>query len=101
VAGAVKALDGRAAVAAVDPVVSGPKLKPRQRGVGGDGVDRCGEAVEVDAVDDAGDVHGELLAVEVVYLAGAWLKATGRLSTAREVVHQRLGLDRSRNAGET
>src|SRR6516162_7189142 len=59
-AGAVEVLDRRAAVAAVDPVVAGPELKPRQRGFGGDVVDRPGEAVEVDAVDDAGDVHGEL-----------------------------------------
>ena len=83
-AGAVKALDGRAAVAAVDPVVSGPKLKPRQRGVGGDGVDRSGEAVEVDAVDDGGDVHGELLVVEAGYRPVAWLEAA--IELARSVV---------------
>ena len=65
-AGAVEVLDRRAAVAAVDPVVAGAELEPRQRGVGGDGVDRPGQAVEVDAVDDGGDVHGELLALKWV-----------------------------------
>jgi hypothetical protein len=55
---AVEILDRRAAVAAVDPVVAGAELKPRQRGVSGYGIDRSGQAVEVDAVDDAGDVHG-------------------------------------------
>jgi hypothetical protein len=67
---AVEVLDRGAAVAAVDPVVAGTELEPRQRGVGADGVDRSGQAVEVDAVDDAGDVHGELLVVEAGYRAG-------------------------------
>jgi hypothetical protein len=82
-AGAVEALDRRAAVAAVDPVITRPKLKPRQRGFGGDVVDRCGEAVEVDAVDDAGDGHGALL-VEMGYLAGGLPKPP--TDVARSVV---------------
>jgi len=53
-------------VAAVDPVVAGTELKPRQRRVDGDGVDRSGEAVEVDAVGDAGEFH----VVEVGFRAG-------------------------------
>jgi hypothetical protein len=63
-AGAVEVLDRGAAVGAVDPVVVAAELKPCQRGGGGDGVDRCGQAVEVDAVDEAGGVIGELLAVK-------------------------------------
>jgi hypothetical protein len=58
--GAVEALDGRTGVAAVDPVVACAELEPRQRGVGGDGVDRSREAVEVDAVDTVGELHGDL-----------------------------------------
>src|SRR5262249_45042077 len=71
-AGAVEVLDRRATVAAFDPVVAGAELEPRQGWVSGDGVDRSGQAVDVDAVDGAGDVHGELLVVEVVTSPVAW-----------------------------
>jgi hypothetical protein len=50
-------------VAAVDPPVAGTELKPRQRRVGANVVDRSGETVEVDSVDDVGDLHAELLVV--------------------------------------
>src|SRR5690242_14504380 len=60
-AGAVELLDRRAAVTAVDPLVARAELKACQRGVGADVVDRSGEAVDVDAVDGMGDLHGLLL----------------------------------------
>jgi hypothetical protein len=66
-------------VAAVDPVVAGAELKPRQGGVSGDGIDRSGQAIEVDAVDDAGDVHGELL--EIGYRAGGPVREPPENST--------------------
>jgi hypothetical protein len=43
-----------------------------------------GEAVDVDAVDDAGDVHDELPLVDAGYRAVAWLGAAAEL--ARSVV---------------
>src|SRR4051812_14322194 len=54
----VEALDHGPTVAAVDPVGAGAELELPQRGVGGDCVDRSGEAFQVDAVDGAGSVHG-------------------------------------------
>ena len=46
---------------AVDLPVAGAELKARQRRIGADVVDRSEEAVDVDAVDGVGDLHGELL----------------------------------------
>jgi tetracycline repressor-like protein len=102
-AGAVEVLDRRAAQAAVDPVVAGTELEPRQRGVSGDSVDRPGETVDVDtaleqhelpAGEDpdrlAFELHAILLAADTKFVL---YDDPAVLDLARQVVHQRLGLD--------
>ena len=69
-ADAAEVFDRRAVVAAAGPVVARTGLTPRQRGVAVTASIVSGEAAEVDAVDDAGGVHGELLVVEAGYRAG-------------------------------